>query len=88
MNMKNKISSIIVFIFISGCNLSPGMHMETKSSWLDESKYVFIDSLEKNVKLTSISETQDLSYTNNYSYKIGIGDQIAVTIWGLPDIFP
>jgi polysaccharide export outer membrane protein len=86
--MKNKISSIIVFIFISGCNLSPGMHMKTKSSWLGESKYVFIDSLEKNVKLISISDTQDLSYANNYSYKIGIGDQIAVTIWGLPDIFP
>ena len=24
----------------------------------------------------------------NHSYEIGIGDQIAVTIWGLPDIFP
>jgi polysaccharide export outer membrane protein len=62
--------------------------MDTKSSWIDDSKYVFIDSLDKNVKLLSISETLDKSYKNNYLYNIGIGDQIAVTIWGLPDIFP
>ena len=62
--------------------------METDSSWLDESKYVYIDSIKKNVKLTNISETKDFSFINNYSYKIGVGDQIAVTIWGLQDIFP
>ena len=86
--MKNKISSIICIVFVSACSLSPGMHMDTKSSWIDDSKYVFIDSLDKNVKLLSISETLDKSYKNNYLYNIGIGDQIAVTIWGLPDIFP
>ena len=89
MNMKNKISLIIFLLFtVSSCGISPGMHMDTKSSWLDDSKYVYIDSIEKSVKLISISETLDLSYKNNYLYKIGIGDQIAVTIWGLPDIFP
>lgn len=62
--------------------------MDTKSSWLDESKYVFISSLEKDVKLIGISEKFDASFKNNYLYKIGVGDQIAVTIWGLPDIFP
>jgi len=62
--------------------------METKSSWLDESKYVYIESIDKDVRLINVSETLDVSYKNNYIYKIGIGDQIAVTIWGLPDIFP
>ena len=88
MIMKKKFSLIIAFLLINGCSLSPGMHMETKSKWLDDSKYVFIDSLDKNIKLTSISETFDVSYKNNYQYKTGIGDQIAVTIWGLPEIFP
>ena len=88
MNTIHKISLIMVCILIGGCGLSPGMHMDTKSSWLDESKYVYIDSSKKNVRLISISETQDLSYMNTYLYRIGIGDQISVTIWGIPDIFP
>ena len=88
MIMKKKISLIVTIILVHGCSLSPGMHMETKSSWLDESKYVSIDSVEEPIKLISISETTDLSYKNNYSYKIGVGDQIAITVWGLPDVFP
>ena len=88
MNMKKKINLIFSLLFINGCSLSPGMYMETKTSWNDNSKYVFVDSIDKNVKLISISETLDLSYKSNYVYKIGIGDQISVTIWGLPEIFP
>jgi polysaccharide export outer membrane protein len=88
MNMNQKISLIIITVLITGCNLSPGMHMETESSWLDESKYIYIDSIKKNIKLININENKNLSFKNNYSYKIGIGDQIAVTIWGLEDIFP
>lgn len=88
MIMKKKFSLIIAIMLITGCSISPGMHMETKSQWLDDSKYVYIDSIDKNVKLTRISETFDISFKNNYQYKIGIGDQIAVTIWGFPEIFP
>jgi polysaccharide export outer membrane protein len=87
--MKKKISLTISFIlFINGCSLSPGMHMDTSTSWLDEDHYIFISSIDKAVRVIKISETLDLSYKKNYLYKIGIGDQIAVTIWGLPDIFP
>ena len=86
--MKKKISLIIILMTVNACSLSPGMHMETKNSWSDESKYVYIESLDRNVKLTKISETIDTSFKNNYEYKIGIGDQIAVIIWGLQDIFP
>lgn len=86
--MKKKISLIIVLMLINGCSLSPGMHMKTKSSWLDESQYVFIESIEKDIKLINISEISDPSFRSDYLYKIGIGDQIAVTVWGLPEIFP
>lgn len=88
MTIKKKISFLIVFLFIYGCSLAPGMHMDTKSSWIDGYEYVFISTLEKNVKLTHISKTLDQSFKNNYEYTIGTGDQIAVTIWGLPEIFP
>ncbi len=88
MNMIKKTSLIIIMLIISGCSLSPGMHMDTKSPWFDESKYVFIESIEKNIKLINISETADTNFKSSYLYKIGVGDQIAVTVWGLPDIFP
>lgn len=88
MDMKIIINLIIVLLFINGCSLSPGMHMKTKSSWLDKSKYVFIESIEKDVKLISISESSKFSMKGDYQYKIGVGDQIAITVWGLPDIFP
>lgn len=87
MNIKRAIS-IIILILVSGCSLSPGMHLETQSNWFDESEYVFIDSIEKEVRLIKISETIDPSYKKEYRYNIGVGDQIAVTVWGLPEIFP
>jgi len=88
MNMKKTLSLIFVLTFIVGCSLSPGMHMETKSSWLSESKYVSIESFDNPIELISISKASDISYERNHIYKIGIGDQIAVTVWGLPEIFP
>jgi len=86
--MKKKINFLLALILLSGCSLSPGMHMQTQSSWSDDSRYVYLESIEKNVRLIKISETLDASYENNYVYKIGVGDQIAVTVWGLKDIFP
>ena len=88
MNMKIKISLVLTSLLICGCSLSPGMHMNTKSSWLDESVYVSVDSIEKDIELINISESQELLNVYNYIYKIGVGDQIAVTVWGLPEIFP
>ena len=58
MIMRNKIRLLVVFL-LSGCTLAPGMHMETKSSWVDNEKYVFVDSLNKNIRLVDISETRD-----------------------------
>ena len=62
--------------------------MDTKNSWSNESRYVYVDSIKKDVRLINISETLDASYKSNYLYRIGVGDQISVTVWGLPDIFP
>ena len=87
MIIRNKFYLLVLFIF-TGCNLSPGMHMTTKSSWIGDEKYVYIESLDKDVRLIDINETLDSSYSSNYLYKVGAGDQISVTIWGLPEIFP
>lgn len=87
MVIRNKKSLLILFFF-TGCSLSPGMHMDTRSSWNEDAKYVFIESLDKNVRLVDISETLDSSYTSKYVYRIGVGDQISIVVWGLPEIFP
>ena len=44
--------------------------------------------MENPIRLIDISERSDSAYEDDYLYKIGVGDQIAVTIWGLPEIFP
>ena len=74
----------IVFLFLillSGCSLSPGMHMSSASS----SESVFIESLDKEIKIQNISISQP---QGEELYRIGNGDQIAITVWGLPDLFP
>ena len=73
----------IVFLFLillSGCSLSPGMHMSSASS----SESVFIESLDKEIKIQNISISQP---QGEELYRIGNGDQIAITVWGLPDLF-
>ena len=74
----------IVFLFLillSGCSLSPGMHMSSASS----SESVFIESLDKEIKIQNISISQP---QGEELYRIGNGDQIAITVWGLLTSFP
>ena len=83
---KNFYSTFLGILIISSCSLSPGMHMDTNSSWLKDKSYVYIDSLNQSIEIENIA-----SYTEselNYDYKIGKGDQLAITVWGFPDIFP
>jgi protein involved in polysaccharide export with SLBB domain len=68
-------------LFLTGCFIAPGMHMKSIG------KTIYIDSLDKNLDITPINELSNESEVN-FSYKIGIGDQISVTIWGLPELFP
>lgn len=89
MNIKIKmIRLFVLLILISGCSLAPGMHMNKNKNWVDSKSYVYIDSLNKNIPVHNINEYLKNTDQYNHSYKIGVGDQIAVTVWGLPDIFP
>ena len=65
MIILKKINFLPVLILIAGCSLSPGIQMETKSSWLDESKYVFIESINKNVKLIFMSTCSNYGFIKN-----------------------
>ena len=69
---EKSLSLIFLLMLISGCSLSPGMHMDTKNSWSNESRYVYVDSIKKDVRLINISETLDASYKSNYLYRIGL----------------
>lgn len=82
-------NNLILFfiLFISSCSISPGMHMSPSSSWLDDKQYVYIDSIEEKILIKNIHSSISNSF-NNETYKIGTGDQISVTIWGLPEVFP
>ena len=50
-----------------------------------DGEYVFIDSMNKKIKILDI---KDEDSQNQSIYEIGNGDQIAITVWGLPDVFP
>lgn len=48
---------------------------------------IYIESLDKSIKIEKLEDNLK-NQLDSTSYRIGNGDQIAVTIWGLPDIFP
>ena len=84
--MIRKFSSVIILLALCSCAVSPGMYMDNGVSSTD-GRYVEITSINKKILI------QEVSAKTNYSsfdepYKIGEGDWISVTIWGLPDIFP
>ena len=88
--MKMKTSSYLVLLvstFFLSCSLAPGMHMKTNKSWSGYEK-VYIDSLNENITVKNINENVVSGILRDITYKIGVGDQIAITIWGLPEIFP
>ncbi len=86
MNMKKNLNLIFTLLLLSSCSLSPGMYMNTESTWGgDES--VYIASLDQNIPVVDIKNAKNVN-DQQYRYEIGVGDQIAVTVWGLPEIFP
>ncbi len=88
--MKTRFRNLIYFFFISfilsSCALSPGMFMPSSNNWSGENT-VFIESLDKYILIEKISKEIDLIKTEDI-YRIGKGDQLSITIWGLPEIFP
>lgn len=75
-----KIFICFLAILISSCSLAPGMHMASNSD------YVYIDSLDSNVRIIDINTV--VGRKDDASYRIGIGDQLSITVWGLQEIFP
>ncbi len=71
---------------LSSCALSPGMFMSTSNNWSGENT-IFVDSLNRSLIIKPINENTQFEPFQD-AYKIGKGDQLFVTIWGLSDIFP
>ena len=89
--MKKKMIKKIIFLLVvttlfSSCVLSPGMFMSSSNNWSGENT-VFVSSLNRSIIIEPITKKIELK-KNIGTYKIGKGDQLLVTVWGLPDIFP
>ncbi len=78
----------LLAFFVTGCSLSPGMYLTTNKSFNSDAEYVFIDSIDKDVKILNINSSLNTDKQSELAYRIGNGDQISITIWGLPEIFP
>ena len=89
--MKQKMTKKVIFLLVilialSSCVLSPGMFMSSSNNWNGENT-VFVNSLNKRIIIEPITDKIQIK-KNVDVYKIGRGDQLFITIWGLPDIFP
>lgn len=78
--MKTITKYLSIFLLAS-CTLAPGMHMSEGIG--DE---IYIESLGENISIQKL-ETETENYVDS-TYRIGNGDQISITVWGLPEIFP
>ena len=80
-----------ILFFITSCSLSPGMHMDSSTTWLGEKEYLNLEyeGTTHNIEIESINDNilSDADVSNN-PYKIGIGDKLSIMVWGLPDAFP
>ena len=60
--------------------------MSVKDPWIDSDSYIYIEKSDTTIQVIEIA-----SFNHNQSiktYKVGVGDQLAITVWGLPEIFP
>ena len=75
------ITKYLLICLLTSCSLAPGMHMSEGIG--DE---IYIESLDQNINIERL-ESETVDYVDS-TYRIGNGDQISITIWGLPEIFP
>ena len=90
MNMikRSKFIVLALGLILSSCSLTPGMHMITKKSLGSSEEKIYIESISSDIIIENISNFRDENDSLAQSYRIGNGDQISITVWGLPDIFP
>ena len=86
MKIKIYLIYVLILVLVSGCVLSPGMFMSSSNNWNGENS-VYIDSLDQSILIEEISNNVK-DYNVSDIYKIGRGDELNVTIWGLPEVFP
>ena len=77
---KANVVPLLICFFLASCS-TPGMHMDQTNK-----DSIYIESLGKEIDISKL--TQNASLALNRVYKIGNGDQISVTVWGLPEVFP
>lgn len=82
MIMKKKVNLFLSIFLLHSCVLAPGMHM---SKGLNQE--VYIDNIDRKIKIEALQENLTNSIDSS-AYRIGNGDQISITVWGLPEIFP
>jgi len=84
--IKKTLFPLVIATLLSSCVLSPGMFMSSSNNWSGENT-VFVSSLNRSITVEPITNKIQ-PRIGKEKYNIGRGDQLFVTIWGLPDIFP
>ncbi len=91
MMTRNNLLLLLILTIVSSCSLSPGVYLKEDYVKNNE-EFVYLDSEKKisiPVKPIDLELVKNLkSIRTNEPYEIGIGDALAITIWGLPEIFP
>ena len=84
--IKKTISLLVIVLLLSSCVLSPGMFMSSSNNWEGEN-VIFVKNLNRSIIIEPITNKIQ-PRIGKETYNIGRGDQLFVTIWGLPDVFP
>lgn len=82
---KSYFIKIFLVLGLSSCSLSPGMHLDSKKTWLTMEESVYVEALNKEIFIQNINNFPEIEESE---YRLGIGDQISYTVWGVPEIFP
>ncbi len=77
----NKFFISLLCLLLAACSIAPGMHMN------ESNNIIYINGESREINLMNINDAEE-TYDINEAYRIGNGDQISITVWGLPDIFP
>ncbi len=80
-----KLSLFYLIFILSSCSIAPGMHLKSSQSWFTMQEKVYVESINREIIIQNII---NLPREKKSEYRLGIGDQISYTVWGLPEIFP